>query len=278
MYIYAPNYIKKLNGNEALQANKVYEKLLVEWGQREIRLAAEERERKRLEYLEGQERKRLNCLEEQERKRLKRLEEKKLKKEKIKHILDLFATHNVKSLWYMAHWQNIRSILHLGILNHYEARDKCPDLIDISDPRAQYWREYNEPVYNRKIHCYVPLYINPFNPMLYIRRNQIEQICLIEVMLNVLFDVDFLISDGNAASRGTCFHNSIDALAELSWEALEARYWTDIPDGKRKRCAEVLIYPTVSPALFKDLYCFSDVTRRNIDDYGKHINVIKYPF
>ena len=31
-------------------------------------------------------------------------------------------------------------------------------------------------------------------------------------------------------------------------DALKADFWNTVPDGKRRRCAEVLIYPRVSPA------------------------------
>lgn len=172
----------------------------------------------------------------------------------------LMKNHHVSCLWHLTHVNNITNILQHGILNHYEARGRKTDLIDISDPEAQKWRERRDPYYNRRVHDYAPLYINPRNPMLYVRKHLQNELCLIEVSLATLIEGNYLLTDGNAASRDTLFFNSMNDFASLPWDVLSSNYWGDFPDGKRKRCAEALIYPRVEPKHLGVIHCYSSQT------------------
>ena len=175
-----------------------------------------------------------------------------------KEIRAGFSKHKVKCLWHMTHKRNIENIIKCGILNNFDVHNLDIKYVDISDIGAQRWREKKkEPCYNRKIHDYVPLYINPQNPMLYALREQQNDLCLLEVLLDVVGDNEFVISDGNVASRDTKFSSSIRSLDALPWDILNARFWADFPDGKRKRCAEVLVYPEVQPMYIGVIHCYS---------------------
>ena len=46
-------------------------------------------------------------------------------------------------------------------------------------------------------------------------------------------------------------------------------------DGKRKRCAEVLIYPKIHPDYIKNIYCFSIDTENYLANCGKIIKLHK---
>lgn len=168
-----------------------------------------------------------------------------------------FNQYGITSLWHMTHVNNVSNILNHGILNHYNAHKLDANLIDISDYGAQRWRESIEPHYKRKIHDYAALYINPRNPMLYVRRHIQNELCLLEISLSVLSAKQYLITDGNAASRDTQFYNSLNDLEKLPWDVLQAKYWAEFLDGKRKRCAEVLIYPEVEPNFIFNIHCCS---------------------
>ena len=156
---------------------------------------------------------------------------------KSRIISTKFSEYGITSIWHITHKANINSILKDGILNHYDAYKINVNPIDISDPDAQRWRECWENRYHRKIHDYAPLYINPRNPMLYVRKHLQVNLCLVEVSLAVLTENEYLITDGNAASRDTQFYQSESSLSLLPWDVLRASYWTEFPDGKRKRCA-----------------------------------------
>lgn len=149
--------------------------------------------------------------------------------------------------YHMTHKSNLAGILQHGILSHAEvlARD---DVLatDISDPGAQRWRDRMEPIHNRAIHEYAPLYINPRNPMLFKRRCIQHEIVILKISASVLRDGWHVFTDGNAASRETRFSSDANVVAD-SLEALHAEYWANWVDGKRRRCAELLVYKGIQP-------------------------------
>lgn len=154
-----------------------------------------------------------------------------------------FSDFGVNSLWHMTHYKNIISILKHGILNHHDASQFKSE--DISDLDVQKRRQHVDPYYRRKVHEYAPLYINPRNPMMYVRKNLQSNLCLLEICLSVLSENEYLITDGNAASSKTKFYNSMSGLNLLPWDVLKGDSWFDKEEGKRKMCAEVLIYPKI---------------------------------
>ena len=173
------------------------------------------------------------------------------------HISECFMAHGVSSLWYIAHRDNIDSIMAHGIKNHQAVTQLGMKCVDISSSSVQRWREQHEPIYQRKIHEYTPCYINPLNPMSYALRARSSELCLMEISLSVLTAREYIISDGNAASRDTCFFDSVDDLNQLPCDALNTKYWSNIPDGKRKRCSEVLVCPDIEAKHIKTIHCCS---------------------
>jgi hypothetical protein len=196
----------------------------------------------------------------------------------MQNIRQKLETFDVSELWHITHWENIKNIFNLGILNHYDAYERVHNVKNISDPGAQRWRNNIEPIYNRKIHDYAPLYIHPYNPMFYVRREIINELCLVEVSLDVLVEGNFLISDGNAASKDTRFSNSIDFLDDLSWDCIYAKYWKGYEDGKRKKCAEILVYPSIEPNYIEDVYCYSEKTEQKLFSQGYNAKILIEPF
>ncbi len=160
----------------------------------------------------------------------------------------LMAIKLFENFYYLTHHENLPTILTTGINSWNEVRRRGLQNVDISDPGAQRWRDRAEPVYNRSIHDFAPLYINPKNPMLYVRRSRQRELVILVVSAAVLDRHEYVFTDGNAASYETKFSNN-RAIAESVQDVLRADYWSNYPDGRRHRCAEVLIYPNV-PAKF----------------------------
>lgn len=177
--------------------------------------------------------------------------------EREKVLANAFLDYGINSFWHMTHIDNISSIIRNGLVSHKSSRTTISSIIDISDPSIQILRGKNDPINNICIHDYVPLYINPKNPMLYKRKELQPEICFIEVSLSALFERKYLITDGNAASSRTKFYNSYDFLKKLPWNVLRSGSWADIEDGKRLICAEVLVYPEILPKHLKAVHCYS---------------------
>ena len=184
-----------------------------------------------------------------------------------------FNYHNVHALWHITHKDNVKSITERGILNHYMAHDMRDAPVDISDPDAQRWRDRVEPEYKRRLHEYVPLYINQKNPMLYVRRNIQSDLCLLRVSLDVLRNREFIFSDGNAASRDTKFFKSVSRLNNMPWDVIQADLWTGFPDGKRQRCSEVLVYPKIDYSHIESIHCYSADVAAYLSEYARNVEI-----
>lgn len=187
-------------------------------------------------------------------------------------IEDCFLKYGVSSLWHMTHKNNIKEILESGILSNTTAyTTKKP--MDISNPGVQKWRDLKDPIYGRKIHDYAPAYINIKNPMLYVKRDIQHELCLIEISLKALLKHDFIFTDGNAAAHNTNFYNTTDNLIKLPWDVLNSSFWNGIPDGKRKRCCEVLVYPLIEPNHIIKIHCYSEDTLRYLAKFNVPVQI-----
>jgi len=157
-------------------------------------------------------------------------------------------------LYHFTHVNNLRGICEHGLLSQREMAQRGLRAIDISDPDVQRWRDREEPVFGCPIHEYVPLYLNPKNAMLYKRRELRMDLVILAVPLAKVQKHVYIFTDGNAASGSTVF--SLDIAASKTSDAvLKAVYWSELPDGKRRRCAEVLVHGQVPVTDIAHAYC-----------------------
>ncbi|HIF9215039.1 TPA: DUF4433 domain-containing protein [Photobacterium damselae] len=175
-----------------------------------------------------------------------------------------FQAFGVLSLWHMSHVDNISSILLNGIASNDTAHTKFSPR-DISNSEVQIYRGRNDPYYHRRLHEYAPTYLSIKNPMLYVKKNMNFYLCILEVSTDVVNDNQFLFSDGNAASKETRFFNKTSDLTHLPWDVLNADYWNDFDDGKRKKCAEVLVYPSIDKKYIKAVHCSNFTAKRIVE-------------
>ena len=159
-----------------------------------------------------------------------------------------------RHFYHITHRDNLRNIFRYGILSWHCAHQRGLTASDISDPQVQERRNRIEPVFRRSIHEYAPLYFNPKNPMLFRRRELQEELVILEVSPDVLRYNQHIFTDGNAAAATTTFCTNREIIA-ASEDALRAEWWTALPDGKRRRCAEVLIFPSVTPRFITNAIC-----------------------
>ena len=202
---------------------------------------------------------------EQERKKSekkRKKEEEKRKEERKKGIIvddisknNILQQFQISGFYHMTAIPNLESILRHDLLSHSEAYRQNFVNTDISDNEVNNRRQRQEPINNRKIHDYVPFYFNPKNPMLYRRKNLQDSIVILEVDRRLIYQMNNLFTDGNAASNSTKFYNQIKNLKKIDWTGIKREYWHDHPDGKRIRCAEVLAYPKISKNYILKIHC-----------------------
>ena len=162
-----------------------------------------------------------------------------------------------KYLYHMTHINHLGGMMQHGILSHTLAHDLNMTLVDISDPAVQERRHDRiETVYKRHIHDYAPFYLNPKNPMLYVRRHLQQELVIVCVAPVIIKDHQYVYADGNAASGSTTFGTN-DHIFDSCTDVLLAGSWNCFQDGKRKRCAEVLVYPKAEPKYIQRVVCFN---------------------
>lgn len=169
---------------------------------------------------------------------------------------EILAKYDIQYLYHMTSINNLSSILNYGLLSHNQAHSYGLTQTDISDGDVQNIRQRKQ-VNAIPLQDYVPFYFNPKNPMLCRRKNLQSKIAILAINPLVIFEKNTVFSDGNASCRDTSFYEDIEMLSQLSWNTIWARYWNDKVDGKRIRCAEVLVYPELAIDKILEVYCYS---------------------
>lgn len=173
-------------------------------------------------------------------------------------------------LGYIVPIDSVPSILQHGILSHNRARRIQHE--DIALPEVQERRSrviVPAPTGGRRLHDYANLYISPRNPMLYVRRNLHERICVLRVSVAVLDLPGVIVTDANAGSGYTAFRPAPDGLDIVNADITFARYWThaDPIEQYRRRsakCAEVLVPDRVETNHITGAYVSCDAAQNHL--------------
>ncbi|MEI6333339.1 MAG: DUF4433 domain-containing protein [Methylococcaceae bacterium] len=172
----------------------------------------------------------------------------------------------IATIDHMTHIDNLDSILEHGLLSHNNPHKK----VDISNQEVNSRRNKIEPIYNRNIHNYVPLYFNPRNAMLY--RNQKmfgDSIIVLAFDKDLLLSENSIFTNGNAASDNTSYFNNINDLLQMDWNKIWSTSWNGLEDSetiKWSMMAEVLIYKKLEITKLVTVYCSSNKVKQYIEN------------
>ena len=153
---------------------------------------------------------------------------------------DQYRQYRINYLYHFTHVDNIASIRLLGIMSHNRAHNRGHVTRDISNQEVNSIRSRRK-AFGKPLHDYVPLYFTPRNPMLYARKDVQDEIVILCLRKELICREGSIFTDGNAANGPTNFFNNIGELDRLDWECIRSDRWDEFPDGRRKRCAEVLV-------------------------------------
>lgn len=152
---------------------------------------------------------------------------------------------------------NIGSVMTHGILSHERAA-KLPHRSVAMQP-VQERRDHKQVPGGLKLHQYANLYFHARNPMLFKRKDEASELCVLRVSVEVFKERGVVITDCNAASDYVRF------LAPSQWQILDfddiyAHNWRHPSNPARnyqhrsRKCAEVLIPQRVEPQLLTGAY------------------------
>jgi hypothetical protein len=157
---------------------------------------------------------------------------------------------------------NIPSVLEHGILS-YERATKLSHHSVAMQP-VQDKRDQKQVPGGLKLHQYANLYFHARNPMLFKRKNDAANLCILKVSTKVLELPGTVISDQNAASDYARFlHPSqwellaLDDIYALDWRHPDNQiaYWRH----KARKCAEVLVEQRIPPQFLIGAYVLSEI-------------------
>lgn len=141
--------------------------------------------------------------------------------------------------------ENIPSVLSRGILCFEEAK-KFINHISIANEEVQEKRDKKIVPNGLRLHQYANLYFTYHNPMMYVKKNEAENLCILVISSSVL-DIDgCVVSDRNAASSYVRFYSPIDGVEMIDFEKVFAEYWLhdnyyEWVEHRAIKCAEILI-------------------------------------
>ncbi len=152
----------------------------------------------------------------------------------------------VKELHYIVPLENIPLILENGLLSHKLAEKHRHNSVAMKDV-INLRKEKRVKGTRKPLLDYVNLYFTAHNPMLSKLRSKNTEICVLQIMSEILELPDVILTDMNAASNWASFHNSPQDLEKLDGNAIFAHSWTGHQDNcaywrhKSQKCAEVLV-------------------------------------
>jgi hypothetical protein len=179
--------------------------------------------------------------------------------------------HELQELHYITPIGNIPSILQHGILSHVGASRLDHESVAMQEMQDR--RAAVRVPGGRRLHEYANLYVCGRNPMLFKRRNQHREICVLTVSTDVLDLSGVIVTDSNASSEYVRFAPAPDGLQIVGRDRTFAEYWTD-PDPiqqwrkKAAKCAEVLVPDRVAPRFIVGVHVSCEQAKRQIEAFG----------
>jgi ssDNA thymidine ADP-ribosyltransferase, DarT len=183
-------------------------------------------------------------------------------------------------VYFIAHWDNLVSLLANGILSHKRAAVSSP--IDISDPEVQRLRAMilvKNPDRDSKekkslvIHRYANLYIRAQNAMMYVRKDKSGSLCVLRIDPSILDREEVVIADKNAARNDANFHQATTFSFSPESSTMIQEKCSFVFDDKRTNKAdkrksvhqaEVLVPYQLHASYIKGIYVVSENVRMKI--------------
>jgi hypothetical protein len=190
-------------------------------------------------------------------------------------------------LHYITPIVNLPTIMRYGIQSHRRVevgRKKGLLLpVSISMQDVQDLRAKIRVPGHRPLHEYANLYICARNPMLYKRKDQHRDLCVLRISTGVLDIEGAIISDRNAAARVPRFSPSPAGLAHVGRVEVFAEDWRhpgkplEYARHKAVKCAEVLIPDKIPPVYITGAYVSSKQSQKLVVGIAPDLNTVLDP-
>lgn len=166
---------------------------------------------------------------------------------------------DIEELYFIAHIENVPSILRLGLLSHNMMIKRKIRHVSVASTDVQARRINKTIPGGRKLHDYVNTYFNARNPMLYVLIPKQMDLCVLRISSDILRVTGIVISDQNAARGWARFEPAPDGFEMLDKDEIFALSWNHADYFEKDRlkgvmCAEVLVPDKVESKYIKGAY------------------------
>ena len=167
--------------------------------------------------------------------------------------------------------ENIPSVLAHGILSYERAARLAHQSVALQEVQDR--RDLKQVPGGLKLHQYANVYFHARNPMLYKRKDQAAELCVLRVSLEVRQLQGVVFADCNASSDYVRFlHPSQWGL--LAFDEILAMDWRHPNDEyayrrhRSRKCAEVLVPHRVAAELLVGAYVVNETTAERLSTLG----------
>lgn len=166
---------------------------------------------------------------------------------------------------------NIPSIMQRGLLSNEKA-----SIIKHTSIAMEEIQERRDAVIipnGMALHKYANVYFDPKNPMLYKRKDENENICILKFDRSILDLKGVVVSDCNASSRYASFYSPEVGLKEIDFKLVFATDWRDDNKyeyyrKKSKKCAEVLVPFCISFDFVVCAAVYNEIAKKKLVETG----------
>lgn len=190
----------------------------------------------------------------------------------------------LRGLYYIAHINNLPSILEKGILCHRRVIEEKINFTPIYDEAIVNSRKDKKVADKGSLWDFVNLYFQPRNAMLYramfFSAVNAEDIIIIGVKPSILDREDIFVTTGNAASPYTEIFSSekVQKYIKSIREKTDKEWWASEDGSKRELMAECLVQDNVSPKYISEIYVPNHEALNKVRTFcGKGIPVVPEP-
>lgn len=196
-------------------------------------------------------------------------------------VSDVFqARTNRKYVYNITAISNIPSIIQHGVLCYDEA--KKLQHTSVAMDTVQERRDQVMIPHGLRLHRYANFYFDYHNPMLYLRQNRAEEICVLAVDSSIMDTKGCVLSDRNAAAKLVKFYPAPEGIHKIDFEKVFAKYWThddfyESANHKAVKCAEVLVPHSVPFEYIIGAYVVSKSVAESLRNAGFSKKVVVEP-
>ncbi|MFB3845212.1 MAG: DUF4433 domain-containing protein [Candidatus Cloacimonadaceae bacterium] len=183
-------------------------------------------------------------------------------------------------LYYITPIENIPSIMEHGILSYEAVASLGHSSVANSDVQKR--RSHKCIPNGLPLHQYVNLYFDARNPMMYSRKDKVNNLCVLVIKQDILKVEGVVISDRNSASKYAAFRPYSNGLNNLDFATIYMEDWRDSEKfkyyyKKSVKCAEVLVPHRVNPDYISKAIVGNEIAKKMLVSNGFLLTIIIDP-